>query len=89
MQPTKRVVEVPLEKIYNGGVVNLHHERARLCTICDGKGGENVKKCPDCKGEGATIQLVQMGPGMYTQMEKNCAKCSGMGELFDEGVKCK
>jgi DnaJ family protein A protein 2 len=35
------------------------------------------------------MQLVQMGPGMYTQMEKDCDNCKGLGELFDEGVKCK
>jgi DnaJ family protein A protein 2 len=50
MQPTKRVLDVTLEKIYTGGVVELHHERARLCGSCDGRGGENIKKCPICKG---------------------------------------
>lgn len=30
-----------------------------------------------------------MGPGMYSQVEKDCENCKGMGELFDEGVRCK
>lgn len=48
-----------------------------------------MKKCPICKGQGGVVQLVQMGPGMYSQVEKDCENCKGMGELFDEGVKCK
>lgn len=70
MQPTKRVLEVSLEKIFAGGAVELHHERARLCESCAGRGGENIKKCPICKGQGGVVQLVQMAPGMYSQAEK-------------------
>jgi DnaJ-class molecular chaperone len=69
--------------------VPLHHERARLCAACSGKGGENVKKCPICKGQGGVVQLVQVGPGMYSQVEKDCENCAGRGELFQEGLKCK
>ena len=72
MQPTKRLLQIPLEKIYTGGSMEFHHEHARLCQACNGKGGENVKKCPIRKGQGGVTQLVQMGPGMYTQMEKDC-----------------
>lgn len=75
MQPTKRALELTLEQIYNGGNVPLHHEHARLCVGCQGKGGENVKKCPICKGQGGIMQLVQMGPGMYSQVEKDCENC--------------
>jgi DnaJ-class molecular chaperone len=26
---------------------------------------------------------------MFSQVEKDCENCKGMGELFDEGAKCK
>lgn len=31
MQPTKQYFEVTLEKMYSGGTISLHHQRARLC----------------------------------------------------------
>jgi DnaJ homolog subfamily A member 2 len=89
MQPTKRELEVPLEKLYTGGTVNLPHERARVCDVCEGRGGTDVKKCPECKGEGAVVKMVQVGPGMYAQAEENCKPCNGMGDIFGEGGKCE
>ena len=69
MQPTKRALEVTLDKLYSGGTVPLPHERARKCEKCEGKGGINVTQCSDCKGEGVIMKMAQVGPGMYTQVE--------------------
>lgn len=33
--------------------------------------------------------MYQMGPGMYQQVQKNCDKCQGQGEIIGEGGKCK
>lgn len=33
--------------------------------------------------------MLQMGPGMYQQIQKACDKCSGQGEIIGEGGKCK
>ena len=30
-----------------------------------------------------------MGPGMYQQVQQNCDKCKGEGEIIGEGGKCK
>lgn len=38
-----------------------------MCEVCDGKGGPDVKKCSECKGEGAVVKMVQVAPGMYAQ----------------------
>lgn len=35
------------------------------------------------------IQMYQMGPGMYQQVQKHCDKCKGEGEIIAEGGKCK
>ena len=35
------------------------------------------------------MQMYQMGPGMYQQVQKACDKCSGEGEIIGEGGKCK
>lgn len=45
--------------------------------------------CSQCKGQGAVIQMYQMGPGMYQQVQKACEDCKGQGETIEEDKKCK
>lgn len=87
--PVKQLLEVPLTAISEGGELPLKVERARVCSGCEGKGGEGVKKCTDCKGQGATIGVMQVGPGMYQQVQRKCEECKGMGEIFPEGGRCE
>ena len=67
----------------------MKHSRTRCCQECNGKGGKNISKCPKCKGRGRIVQMLQMGPGMYQQMQKACDDCRGEGEIIGEGGKCK
>ena len=67
VQPTKKTLELTLQELYTGNTIELTHERSRLCQSCGGKGGENVKKCNQCKGQGGTVKLVSVGPGLFTQ----------------------
>lgn len=69
MQPMKKQIEVSLEMLYKGGEMPLFHERARMCDVCEGKGGKDVQKCTQCKGQGAVVKMVQVGPGMYAQSQ--------------------
>ncbi len=78
-KPTKVAFKVSLEDIYNGKVVKFENKRTRCCEKCNGKGGENVETCKQCKGKGMVIQMYQMGPGMYQQVQKHCDKCKGEG----------
>ncbi len=48
-----------------------------------------MKSCGTCKGKGRVVQMFQMGPGMYQQVQKNCDACNGEGEIITEGGKCK
>lgn len=32
--------------------------------------------------------MMQMGPGMYQQVEKDCDNCQATGDLFEQGKKC-
>lgn len=63
--------------------------RFRVCTDCEGKGGANAKTCPDCKGSGIGVKLVQLGPGMFTQAQAPCEKCNQLGVIMSEEDKCK
>ncbi len=79
VKPTKVGLEMTLEESYNGTLKKYKHSRTRLCNDCAGKGGEGVTKCKDCKGQGQVVQMLQMGPGMYQQIQKHCDKCKGQG----------
>lgn len=85
----KKALHVTLQQCYTGELVKLPHERTRACEECQGKGGSEVKSCKPCKGKGRVMQMYQMGPGMYQQVQKACDSCKGEGEIIEEGKKCK
>lgn len=89
VKPTKKALEITLETAYKGEVVKMPVKRYRICTTCKGKGGSDVKTCTDCKGRGSGIKMVQLGPGMYQQMQSNCAPCKGEGKIIEEKNRCK
>lgn len=78
-KPMKKALDVTLEQCYNGELIKVPHERVRCCEECSGKGGSGVKKCTTCKGKGQVMQMFQMGPGMYQQVQKKCDSCRGEG----------
>ena len=57
-------------------------KRMRNCEACDGKGGQNVKQCPTCKGKKVVQKLVQLGPGMYSQSSAKCTDCKATGKIM-------
>lgn len=71
-----------LEEAFTGKLKEITITRLRVCTDCGGKGGENAKKCPDCKGTGIGVKLAQLGPGMYTQVQAPCEKCKQLGVIM-------
>ena len=88
VKATKKALEVTLQNVYNGEMMKIDHKRTRVCETCQGKGGKNVNKCTKCKGRGQVIQMFQMGPGMYQQVQKKCDDCKGEGQIIGEGGKC-
>lgn len=89
MKPTVKEINVKLEDIYAGKLVEINHKKTLLCADCSGTGGTGVKKCQDCDGAGAVIKTVQIGPGMYQRAQVACSKCSGKGEIIDPANICK
>jgi DnaJ family protein A protein 2 len=64
-------IKVSLEDIYNGKTVKLAVNRKVIV-------GE-VNTCKKCNGQGAIMEVRQIGPGMIQQMQRNCPDCSGQG----------
>jgi DnaJ homolog subfamily A member 2 len=64
-------IKVSLEDLYNGKTVKLAINRKVIV------GDVNI--CKKCQGQGAIMEVRQLGPGMITQMQRTCPDCSGRG----------
>jgi len=83
---------VTLEDLYNGKETKLALRKNVQCSDCDGKGASKpnaVTSCTDCRGQGIRITLRQVAPGMVQQLQQECSKCGGMGEIIKEKDKCR
>ncbi|RDW88530.1 putative chaperone protein dnaJ [Coleophoma cylindrospora] len=84
--------QVTLEELYKGKTVKFASTKNVLCSHCKGSGGKEKAKpntCERCKGQGATIGLRSVGPGLVTQERMVCDACSGKGEVYKEKDRCK
>lgn len=64
-------LKVSLNDLYNGKTVKLAINRKVIV-------GES-STCGSCRGQGVVMEMRQIGPGMITQMQRNCIDCNGQG----------
>lgn len=64
-------LKVSLEDLYNGKTVKLAVNRKVIVG--------DVKECEKCHGQGAVMEIRQIGPGMITQVQRHCDACGGQG----------
>lgn len=64
-------LKVSLEDLYNGKTVKLAVNRK----VIEGE----ASTCSKCRGQGAVMEIRQIGPGMITQVQRTCEECSGQG----------
>jgi len=84
--------EVTLEELYKGKTVKFASTKNIICNHCKGTGGKEKAKpetCQRCKGQGVTVGLRSVGPGLVTQERMICDPCSGTGKVFKEKDRCK
>jgi len=84
--------EVTLEELYKGKTVKFASTKNIICSHCKGTGGKKDAKpqtCERCKGNGITVGLRSVGPGLVTQERVVCDTCSGTGKIFKEKDRCK
>ena len=68
-------IKVSLEDLYNGKTVKLAINRKVIV-------GE-VNECTKCHGQGAIMEIRQIGPGMITQVQRHCDACQGQGNTAE------
>jgi len=68
-------LKVSLEDLYNGKTVKLAINRKVIVG--------DVKTCAKCDGQGAVMEVRQIGPGMITQVQRHCDECGGQGTIAD------
>ncbi len=66
MKPIAKQIDIKLDDAFHGKMAHVKVDRQVVCNTCHGKGGENVKQCSPCKGNGVVLKTLQLGPGMYT-----------------------
>lgn len=84
-------LKVTLEELYKGSSRKLSMTRNVICTKCDGKGSKSgaSAECSSCGGQGAKMQVRQIGPGMVQQMQTVCPQCKGSGQQINDKDKCE
>merc|ERR1712224_853642 len=88
-KPMMQEVTIKLEDAYNGKVVKIPVKKRICCEACNGKGGKNIKTCPDCKGQGMKIKTQMLGPGMIQQSQVPCNLCKGEGKIYNKEDICQ
>lgn len=80
-------MEVTLDGLYDGDSRKLQVRVNRLCGTCSGTGGTGKSThCSTCHGQGTTVQMKLLAPGMFQKLATNCSDCGGIGQ--EMSIKC-
>ncbi|OLS15612.1 MAG: chaperone protein DnaJ [Promethearchaeota archaeon CR_4] len=85
-EDVEKEVHVTLEDTVFGTKREVKFKRAIPCSHCNGIGaepGSDVKKCPQCKGQGQVRQGRQTVFGTQVYIT-TCPQCRGEGKTFDK-----
>jgi DnaJ family protein A protein 2 len=91
-QNEEQKYQVTLEELYKGKTVKFASTKDVICSHCKGTGGKDKvkpKTCERCHGQGETVGLRSVGPGLVTQARVQCDACSGTGSIFKEKDRCR
>ena len=73
-------MEITLEEAASGIKKTVIIPRNESCPKCNGLGGTDVKKCPECEGHGAVRQTQRTPFGIFATT-RTCRKCGGEGQV--------
>jgi len=67
-------LKVSLEDLYNGKTVKLAVNRKVIVG--------DTSSCAKCNGQGVVMEIRRLGPGMISQVQRQCDPCGGQGTIF-------
>jgi len=76
-------LEITLEEAAAGTKKTVIIPRHETCPKCSGAGGTDLKKCPECRGEGAIRQTQRTPFGIFSTT-RTCRTCGGTGEIVKD-----
>ena len=79
-------LEIPLERVAEGGEERIEVRRPRLCPSCGGSGaraGTQPKPCGDCAGTGRRTETSARG-SVRLQQVSTCPTCLGRGQRVED-----
>lgn len=91
MPQITKLVNVDFKEIYCGESKIVEVEVSAKCDMCDGIGAKSrsLKKiCEQCKGQGQTMEVLQMGPFQQIKTQQ-CQKCGGKGHRISTEDHCQ
>lgn len=80
------MLQVPLERVVEGGEETVRVSRPMTCPTCHGSGakaGTEPRTCKSCGGSGQKIKSQQRG-GVSFQQISSCPDCRGRGQFIDQ-----
>ena len=83
-------IEVSLDELESGKAERTFKvSKNVLCQSCDGVGGDSVRVCETCHGQGDVVQAFKQG-AMSFQTRSTCSHCHGRGQrLVNICVPCR
>lgn len=76
--PKREVLKLNLSQLYFGHSFQIHLDRSKTCTGCQGSGAKRKEPCGSCGGSGIHLQTMNLG-GMVMQSQGPCGSCGGEG----------
>jgi len=82
IKPIRATVRITLSEVYTGCKRSVVYQAMRSCKACAGKGGSDIRTCGTCHGQGLSVRMQQIGPGMVHQVHVKCVDCAGRGRII-------
>ncbi|KAK3942231.1 hypothetical protein QBC46DRAFT_284208 [Diplogelasinospora grovesii] len=76
-------IGIALRDFYNGRTTEFQWDKQIICEECWGTGSadKETHHCNECDGRGTKFIRHQLAPGMFQQVQMQCDKCGGRGQV--------